>query len=972
MTLDFGTYRPRNGAARRARQAFTGLARLALALTVLALVASEGAAAEPLPCDVVTASECQITTLHDLGAGGAFTVDRALHVFGPSGELRTGPGGALTLDIAGGLVVDVGGRITGIANTAAGRGATIDITAAGTVLLAGNGSSGAVISVNQTVGSCQGGRAGNISLTSTFQSVDPSITVEHGASITANARCSAGAIAIAAPNGAVDIRGLVESASALTGTGAKQAPGGGPISISASCRLLINDTGRVSSRGADPGADLVHLEAGGDINVIGLVESTGPGHNPPDNPANSCAGAKRPGKPQNSTACVELWAGGSIVIDGSGTNRGEINADTGQGGGHEVAWIDLLAKGDITITGAGAGPYAPADQGYAVHANQFVSTSTGGIITVKSEAGRVTLGGQAIQADGGVGKSDGLPSRGGQGGVIAIEAGGPGSPGGDVDLGTASVRARGANSGGGAQAGGDIRVVSFNGRVVGAAPGEVNASGGGAKNPGTVQFQGCGTTPVSYTGASTPVPGEAASCGGVPEIPVYVVFPTAACTPPPPCLPPDCPPPPCEGPDCPCEGPDCPCVGPDCPCVGPDCPCVGPDCPCVGPACPCEGPDCPPPPCTGPDCPPSFCAKGTVEAVMNPATGRFPGNRGPDVLVDLRKHSLQAALDGVTDKNGDGYIIVGVVARDNRAPGGEAKTEVQVTRAYKKPFALIGCGVTLVDRMRCNGKPPVTVQAGATSPEFPAGSGVTLYFQEITAKGSDSSPGWNVAGNGRFFEAVGAQSNMQGMKVVGHDNTIRHSFARGSLAGGVVVQGNRNTIDTVEARNNAAGDGIEVIGNRNTVTQSTAGGQGAGNGGAGITVRGAGNLVSKNKAFGNDGDGIHVSGGTAAAPNIIRSNVAGAPYRGNVGSGIVVEGAGKGPAAPVDIDANTAQSNGIDGFKVTQGGHRLRNNVAGGAGAANVACQYDVAPGNFNATGNKRGSTVIPGANSTPFPSACK
>jgi hypothetical protein len=548
---------------------------------------------------------------------------------------------------------------------------------------------------------------------------------------------------------------------------------------------------------------------------------------------------------------------------------------------------------------------------------------------------------------------------------VVIEAGGPGSPAGDVDLGTASVRARGANSGGGAQAGGDISVVSFNGRVIGAEPGELNASGGGGQgtpDPGTVNLRGClaSPTPVSYTGASTPAPIETAACGGSPALPAYVVFPTANCT-----LP-------CQGPDCPCEGPNCPCEGPDCPCEGPNCPCEGPNCPCEGPDCPCEGPDCPKPPCTGPDCPPSFCAKGTVEQVMNPATGRFPGNLGPDVLVDLRKHSLQLALDTVTDTNHDGYVIVGVVARDKRAPGGEVKTEIAVTRTYGKPFALIGCGVTLVDRVRCNGKPPVTVHAGAGGPEFPAGSGVTLYFQEITAKGSDSSPGWNVAGDGRFFEAIGSQSNMQGMKIVGNGNTVRNSFAKGSLAGGLVVQGNRNTIDTVKAVDNAAGDGIEVSGNQNTITRSTAGGQGVGNGGAGITVSGAGNAITRNKAFGNGGDGINVSGGTAATPNVVKHNIAGAPYRGNVGSGIVVRGAGKGKTGAIDIDANTVQSNGIDGLKVTHGGHRLRNNVAGGPGAANTACQYEVAPGNFNATGNKRGATTLGGANGSPFPSGCK
>src|SRR6185369_13660637 len=67
------------------------------------------APAVPLACDVVTPGECQITTLHDLGAGGKFKVDRALHILGPNGELKTGPGTELVLTIDGGLTIDVGG-----------------------------------------------------------------------------------------------------------------------------------------------------------------------------------------------------------------------------------------------------------------------------------------------------------------------------------------------------------------------------------------------------------------------------------------------------------------------------------------------------------------------------------------------------------------------------------------------------------------------------------------------------------------------------------------------------------------------------------------------------------------------------------------------------------------------------------------------------------------------------------------------
>jgi hypothetical protein len=474
-----------------------------------------------------------------------------------------------------------------------------------------------------------------------------------------------GEIVIAASKGGVDIQGLVESASTLSGTGGAQRPGGGPISISASCDLMISGTGRVSSRGDDPGSDLIHLEAGGSVFVFGLVESTGPGHVVPVQPANYCAGLKRPDKPANSTACVEVWAGKDLVIDGSVGNNGEINADTSQSGGHKIAWIDLFARGNIAIYGEGVGPYPANAHPYAVHANQFTGNSMGGLIAVKSKTGTVTLTGRAIQADGALGATSFQPAPGGIGGVVTLEANF------GVDLGTASVRARGANIGGGVQAGGDILVRSYKGHVVGAASGELNADGGGGqptKDPGTVTLAGCDTPPpaVSYAGTAIPAATlSAASCAGRPALPGYVVFLTSFCTP-------------------------IPCL-------------------------------------TG--CGPviSFCEKGSVKAVMDQVTGRFPGNAGADIVVDVRTQSLQNALDTATDVNHDGYIIIGVVARDGGVPGGQAYQQVDVTRAYPSPFALIGCGITLRDPSFCDGHAVVDIRAGAKSPNsrWAAGSRCT-------------------------------------------------------------------------------------------------------------------------------------------------------------------------------------------------------------------------------------------------------
>jgi hypothetical protein len=359
-----------------------------------------------------------------------------------------------------------------------------------------------------------------------------------------------------------------------------------------------------------------------------------------------------------------------------------------------------------------------------------------------------------------------------------------------------------------------------------------------------------------------------------------------------------------------------------------------------------------------------------VQATLHPLTGRFPGNLGPDVVVDLRTGSLQAAIDTVTDTNGDGYIIIGAVAQDGGAPGGSSQQRIEVSRAYNKPFALIGCGVLLVDPLPCDGRAAVQIHASAGSPEFPVGSGVTLYIQEIAVVNSESSEGWFVEGNGRFLEAITVRLSEAGLIMVGNNNTIRNSVANNNTTFGFSIQGNGNTLFRVRARNNAVGDGIKVLGSSNSINRSTAESNGAIQG-AGINVSGPGNEVKNSKSFANKGHGILVGGGTAASPNLVRKNVAGEPGRGNLGNGILLNGTGAGAAGPIDILGNVTQSNALIGLGVSGSGHRLKDNVSGGSGAANFICQYAVASGNFNATGNKVGTTTIAGAGGSPFPNGC-
>ena len=134
---------------------------------------------------------------------------------------------------------------------------------------------------------------------------------------------------------------------------------------------------------------------------------------------------------------------------------------------------------------------------------------------------------------------------------------------------------------------------------------------------------------------------------------------------------------------------------------------------------------------------------------------------------------------------------------------------------------------------------------------------------------------------------------------------------------------------------------------------------------------GTGNLITGNNAFRNVLDGIGVSGGTAVSPNVVNSNVSGTAGSGNGGAGIALTGTGSGAGGGADIKGNITRGNASDGIQVTGSGHKLKNNSSGGSGAdRNYACQYRMASGNINMSGNTIGSVPIPGANGSPFP-AC-
>ena len=292
------------------------------------------------------------------------------------------------------------------------------------------------------------------------------------------------------------------------------------------------------------------------MTIYGLIASTGPGHQAPQ--AN-CTPPERPGKPGNSTACVEIWSGTTILIDGTGSaaaplerkenrgrqtltlperslltaaiHHGEVSADVGMSGGTSGrGWIDVLAHGDIALAGNTTTPYTGggADKNnltippWILHADMALQNGFGGDIAVQSTGGNISTSGRAIQANAST------SSNGGKGGHVKVEASG------NMSLGTASVQAMGDNSGGGGQQGGTIVGHAFSGTLTGGPPpGELNADGGGGGgSAGSVSLFGC--LGVTYTGTSTPAFAidPAPICGNpvVLPSPADTNMPAAGCT----------------------------------------------------------------------------------------------------------------------------------------------------------------------------------------------------------------------------------------------------------------------------------------------------------------------------------------------------------------------------------------------------------------------------------------------------------
>jgi hypothetical protein len=911
--------------------------RVAAVAAALLLLAGTPGSAVASPCTDLggaeVGGECQVSSA--VSASGTFTIGIPLHILA-GGKITTGAAG-ITLNVTGDFTMDNGGEINA-------------------------DNDGCSPSTNQ---------GGPVTIAVTSGDID----IQPGASIHSNS-CSGGIINISSDaQGRIDIDGLVESVGSRSGDGTGR-PGGGPISVKAGCLLTISDDGKVSSRGRDPGADLVHLE-GCSVVVNGLVESTAPGHVVPSNPPNSCNGATRPGKPADSTGCVEIWSGTTVVIDSTGTHSGEVNADIGVSNSpNGSGWIDIFARGNINIAD-GAGNDAGGVEVFAVHANSRQGNDQGGLINIRSVAGTVSATGNAIQAKDTPG--------GGDGGEIHVEAFG------NINFDGATIDARGdaAASGGfgkGGQIGTDAThgfqpnepIRSFNGTISWQnGSGDVRPTGTNASlpaaNAGIIILQDCNAAAINTTGTLFPnnglpatVPTELPNvpCGGAPVLPAYTagIFPAANCT--------------------------TFCVSPNNPAKrgqkfndknG-------------------NGAKDP-----GDDGLANWtirlydtATKALVQEVLTDASGNYEflnltAGQSYTVCEVAKVTWTQTFPTSVTPGSTDcapfgadlakwGYLVQ-IIADENGNDFGNHQetpdcpkfpgltTDKTITIDPNDPTQIqdaidsLSTGQSLlilphlahktesivIDRnvkvYGCSivldppdpSQPVVTILSGANG-------GTTT---DVHATGS-AVAGYQITGLNHTVKNVRAFGNAIGFWITGNNNTVLG--AQGTINNGVgfKIEGDGNVVDsaTQVANSTSHGAWLTATASGNTVKKSIF----TGNGGNGIFVEGTGNTVSENKAYSNVANGIRVTGDS----NTLSKNGTGDINKGNVLDGILVSGNG-GP-----LSENTSRDNGGNGFKITGSGHKLSKNVGGGtASQQNTLCEFVIGAGNQNGGSNKSNNATF-------------
>jgi hypothetical protein len=709
----------------------------------------------------------------------------------------------------------------------------------------------------------------------------------------------------------------------------------------------------------------VHLQAC-TVEIFGLVASTGAAH---EGFSGNLCNVNRPGKPANSSACVEIWAGTTLLIDSTGTHKGEVNADTATGGDIQGrSWIDVLANGAITIRGNATVPAAGNDDttpAFAVHANQFLGNGHGGEITVISTGSTVTMFGRALQANAST------TNNGGTGGKIVILAHDEVAFGTGVD--PAFVQAAGDTTGGSPQ-GGTLLAQSYNSNVTGVAGSQINVEGPG----GTATLDGCADPNVTYAGTVIPATAEVdlQTCPhGSPPLPApanTAIFPSATCANSCGLLP--------AGNKSGVKFHDLNGNGvqdagePGLPGwtihlfntatkallqstvtlpanVGPP---PTPDgfysffardpgsytvCEAQQPGWTQTAPLAVPPPAgeTLADCAPYAAFNGLTlgprgynftivanEVFSNNDFGNFvPGTclKFPNLLptktflLNADPTQIQKIIDAAS--TGDVILLL---------PQNGVKTE---SITINKKIQLIGCSITLNS---ATGGPVVTITSGADG-------GLT---KDVHATGSTVA-GYKIEGSKHTIVNVRAFKNAIGFWITGNSNVVTGALGTLGNGTGVRIDGSGNVLDTNNGVDNSTGAGVVISAGAtgNTVKKYTVRGSG-GNGfkvdaGASLTV------LSENKAYSNGLNGYLILGSNTT----MSKNIAGDAGTGNAGDGIRVVGS-NGP-----MSENVSKANGLVGIRVTGTGNKLTKNKSGGtSNQNNVSCQYVVGASNVNGGSN--------------------
>ena len=310
------------------------------------------------------------------------------------------------------------------------------------------------------------------------------------------------------------------------------------------------------------------------------------------------------------------------------------------------------------------------------------------------------------------------------------------------------------------------------------------------------------------------------------------------------------------------------------------------------------------------------CQKPTMYAGMDNA---FPGHGDPDVTIqtETTTPSIQDAVDNATDTNGDGYIIVLLIAHADGSLGGTIPQNVVVSKDYgAKPFGLFGCSVTLTGGG--SGAALSITKDARSGPAAPNeylvnGRKTTIFTMDV--HGGNSKIGVQADGQYRYIRNTYGTNNATGILVTGNNNTVHNGKGEANSGNGVCVIGDNNLVTDTDSFSNK-GDGFNIKGSGNQLLKLNPGDKGKGNTGDGVEVNGNTNTLSEIKAYANGGWGILVNGNS----NSLSKNVAGDKGKGN-GKGIKVAGVGN------RLTENKASANTGNGFEISGGTNNNANNA---------------------------------------------